>query len=478
MTTNRPIRLKTTVLTALILVLLAATVHLERFPGVMLTRSSTNEAAASYLPVIRKDFPPAATVFGSEFTGKVQPAAVQLAAAAGNYWVRAAFFDWSEIEATPGTYNWEAVDEAGIRNIHASGMQIIAIVYKVPEWAQHPRGRLCGPIDESAFGAFAAFLNAAVSRYKGSIQYWELGNEPDIDPQLMLPDMDFFGCWGDETDPYYGGRAYAQMLRAAYPAVKSADPNAQVLIGGLLLDCDPTNPPPEKSCLPAKFFEGILVGGAANDFDIVSFHAYPFYFGDLSNDRFHPHWSARGGIVMGKVSYLKQVMAAYGISKPLLHSEGGLLCHPTTPGCDDPGADFYEAQADYVPRLYLRAWGEGLMGTIWYTFTPGGWRFGELLAPGNLPRPSYHAYAFMTSLLRNAEYLDRIMQHDGNLNVRGYRFQKNGTVIWAVWSEDETPVTITLPVGTLQAYDKYGNILTPHNNEVTISSPIYLQILP
>ncbi len=64
-----------------------------------------------------------------------------------------------------------------------------------------------------------------------------------------------FGCWGDPNDKtYYGGEYYAEMLKRAYPAVKAANPQAIVLNGGLLLDCDPRYPPPGKDCLPADFW--------------------------------------------------------------------------------------------------------------------------------------------------------------------------------------------------------------------------------
>ena len=51
-----------------------------------------------------------------------------------------------------------------------------------------------------------------------------------MDPKLVDPDS-VFGCWGDNDDDYYGGGYYADMLKMVYPAVKSADPQAQVLIG-------------------------------------------------------------------------------------------------------------------------------------------------------------------------------------------------------------------------------------------------------
>ena len=143
------------------------------------------------------------------------------------------------------------------------------------------------------------------------------------------------------------------MLKRVYPAVKAVDPQANILIGGLLLNCDPTNPPPNQDCKPAKFLEGILLNQGAQYFDILSFHAGAYYYPDpitgiaRNNDETHPYWAHRGGIVLGKVDYLREVLDAYNVDKPIMQSEGGLYCHPTTE-CDNR---FIEHQADYVAWL-------------------------------------------------------------------------------------------------------------------------------
>lgn len=72
-------------------------------------------------------------------------------------------------------------------------------------------------------------------------------------------------------DEYYGGVDYAEMLKVAYPSIKQADPNAQVMVGGLLLDCNPnTGCPNERS---TNFLAGVLQN------DGGSYHASDYYFG-------------------------------------------------------------------------------------------------------------------------------------------------------------------------------------------------------
>ncbi len=116
-----------------------------------------------------------------------------------------------------------------------------------------------------------------VTRYSTSefnVHIWEMGNEPDVDPNTVAPDSDF-GCWGDADDPFYNGRAFGQMLMTVIPVIRAVDPQAQVWIGGLLLDRPCSND--GNIGQPEDFFRGILEAGADPYFDMVSYHAYLGY---------------------------------------------------------------------------------------------------------------------------------------------------------------------------------------------------------
>jgi hypothetical protein len=326
-------------------------------------------------------------------------------------------------------------------------------------------------------------LGALVKRYSQppfNIKYWELGNEPDVQPSLVPTDS-VFGCWGEPEDDYYGGEYYAAMLQRAYPAIKTADPQAQVLVGGLLLDCDPTDPPAGKDCKPAKFLEGILRAGGGNYFDIVSFHGYPQYdgsssnFGSLYYDEHFPSWEARGGVVLGKVDFIREVLARYGHNKPVMHTEGSLICSESNPNCNPPGAGFYESQADYVVWLFVRNWAAGLKGTIWYQFTGPGWRYGALLDGNQLPKPAYYALDFLTQELDAATYIKEITQYDA---LKTFEFSAPGKKIWVMWAPDQVPHSVPLPSGANTVYDKYGHDITPPVGQIAVSSPVYVEFAP
>jgi hypothetical protein len=204
-------------------------------------------------------------------------------AQAGAYWVRSfSAVAWASVEPAEGKRNWNALMglDQELRNITGKGMQTILSVRVTPSWAQQVAGYSCGPIKPEKLGAFAIFMHDLVVRYSVApynVKYWEIWNEEDIDRSVVPPDSPY-GCWGDQNDAYFGGGYYAEMLKVVYPQIKAADPQAQVLIGGLLLDCDPR---PGAGCAvvghdpkPSKFLEGILSNNGGPYFDGISSHAY------------------------------------------------------------------------------------------------------------------------------------------------------------------------------------------------------------
>ena len=264
-----------------------------------------------------------------------------LALQAGAYWVRRNALEWSKVEHAEGQRNWDAVADldAELTLASQSGMQVVLVVRNAPTWAQAQRGVQCGPLLPEKLGAFADFLQAAVERYSQppfNVTYWELWNEPDVSAEGFDPSMPF-GCWGEYGDAYFGGAAYAAMLKQAYPKIKAANPDVQVLIGGLLLDCDPRNPPEfpagsgqKKDCSPARYLEGILVNGGGDYFDGVSFHAYDVYLGELgkySNPNWYSSWDTTGPVLIAKSNYLRSLLDRFGLSdKFLMNTEVALIC--------------------------------------------------------------------------------------------------------------------------------------------------------
>ena len=431
------------------------------------------------------------SIMGIELIGPNFGSQAGLVANAGGFWVRWNAVLWSAIEPVEGDRVWGALGlfEQQILSLASQNLVPIVIVRSTPAWAQGESGSFCGPIRSDALDNFALFLNELVARYSAppfNIKYWELGNEPDVDPRLVPPEQ-AFGCWGDEDDAFYGGAGYAEMLRAAYPAIKAADPEAQVLIGGLLLDCDPVNPPETspgsgvpKNCTPSKFLEGILSSGGGDFFDGVSFHAYDLY--DPNSGLFgNPNWnsgytlSGLNSVLVPKVRFIKSVLATYGHSdKYLINTETALLCGRTgdEPECNT-GAHT-RMKTDYVVMSYTSAVAEGLVGNIWFTLDRP-WRRSALTESSGASTSAYVAYQFVAQQLEGAAFWGNAAEFEG---VTGYKFRRGEVEFWVIWSLDSAPHTIELSEMPAALYDSVGTQLQPAQTLEISVSPIYVMFGP
>ena len=420
-----------------------------------------------------------APIMGIE-THSMRPFVLTDFANAAIKWTRRNGFLWSDVEPFEGQRNWGAAAslEQDLANASKQGINTILIVRSTPPWAQKVYGHSCGPIRQDKFLAFASFMKDLVARYSVlpyNVKYWEIGNEPDVDPSLVAADS-LFGCWGDQNDPYYGGGYYAQMLKAVYPAIKAADPQARVLMGGLLMFCDPTHPPQGNDCKTGLFFKGILASGGADYFDIVSFHGYPQYFSSWLTAENSGPWKPRGGFVLGKISYLRETMNEYGVDKPIYLTEGSLTCSETnTKFCNPAGEKFFNDQANYTVMLFVRNWAAGIDATLWYEFEGPGWRYSSMLDGSQKPKPDYNAFIFMLKELKGAKYRREIIDYE---NVQIYEFSLPEKRVWVLWPKDIDPHVVIPPTDTLQVYDIFGNVVTPVNGAIPLTNPIYFELNP
>ena len=409
---------------------------------------------------------PAASIFGMQMEQAESGSGLDLAVDAGLRWVRFLVFEWDKIEpqrTDPPTYRWEAVDEARLREAARRGLKVIALVQFTPEWAQAVPGSSCGPVAARALPDLDRFLRAAVARYSAppfQVRYWEMGNEPDVDP-AAVPARSVFGCWGDGTDEYYGGRAYAEMLKVAYPAIKAQDPGAVVLNGGLLLD----RPSGGNDTHP-RFLEGMLEAGGGDYIDILSFHAYSHYqaaTGQMGN----PAWPGSPTVMPAKVAFIRDLLKRYGHGdKPLMNTESALQCGKASPEC-------LEMQARHAARSYAEAAALGLVAQIHYAWINEHWRYTGLVLPNLEPKPSYHAFRAASTFLAGASYRGPAAGYPAG--VEGYTFATTapGTLLDVLWSQDGQPREVTLPGGAT-AHDHYGQPIPADGSIVLDGDPVYI----
>jgi hypothetical protein len=323
-----------------------------------------------------------------------------------------------------------------------------------------------------------------------NVKYWEIWNEPDVAYSAGSPTTSF-GCWGNAYDDYFGGGDYAEVLKVVYPYMKAADPEAQVMIGGLLLDCD--NRPESNYCeavgnstKPPKYLEGILMNGAGNYFDGIAFHAYDYFpywepqLGQYLNNNWGSAWNTTGPVSSAKADFIRDMLAKYGVTgKFLMNTEAAIICGPNNvepggEGCEaDPSSPYEQTKARYVTQEYALAIVDELMANTWYALT--GWRNSALINYDLTPRPAFIAYAFARTELRDAAFAQEITNYP---NVRVYEFQRGGHTIWLLWSLDGGSHAISLPGTPHSIYDYMGTEISPASSITVTLDPLFINWSP
>jgi hypothetical protein len=465
-------------------------------PKVTAQQLNPQLANALYLPVVTAGYP-WISPFGIEPNPKLD-AYPDLQAHATNLhtsWARLnQRISWRELQpAEGGPINWSLLEsfENELRFFKRYSQTPLIVVDDYPHWAvmdvrDDHKPTSCGPIRQDKFSDFAAFMAALINRYKVSefnVHNWEMGNEPDLDPDLVPVD-NLFGCWGDTSDPYYGGEYYGQMLKAVAPAMRAADPGVVIWLGGLLLN-DPNTKNPYLG-KPELFLKGILEAGAASSFDVVPYHWYPSYWDaqvDYDNASGNLLWDPLGGGTVGKARFLRGILQSYGVDKPLFLNETALGCMTEKTWCNPPAPEFYEAQADHVARSYTRGLSENIKGFIWYTLDGPGWRYTGLLHDRKDTKPVYIAYQQLAIQLHNTVYVGAA---DFGPSIEAYTFERGGRRIQVIWRISPTgnPVTVSIPQNKwISGVTRDGAPLTPAlvggNYQVPVGfSPVYITRFP
>lgn len=210
--------------------------------------------------------------------------------ALGTHWVRM-FVSWRTLQPTAGPIAPSSLAsyEQLFKQLPA-GTKVILDVFGTPQWET-------GSGDEHAPPAnprdYARFLATLAQRFAGHVAAYEIWNEEDAP-----------AWWTGGPDP----GAYAQLLKATYPAVKSADPGATVVLGGLTGN-------------DFAFLEGVYQAGGKGSFDAVGVHT------DTACNRLSPYEFLRGAdnrlITDSFLAYreVHSTMLANGDDKPIWMTE-------------------------------------------------------------------------------------------------------------------------------------------------------------
>lgn len=213
------------------------------------------------------------------------------------------------IEKEKGVYDFSSCDE-GVKRAQQTGAEIVATIWPYTDWDEEAYKGREGYGEATGDGPFAyvlpssrfrpydmqaykAFVKALVERYDGDgiddmsglkypIKYWEILNEPEA----------------QKDNKYFfkgSGKEYFELVKASYEAIKEADPEAKVVLGGA-------------ATLQGKsveWWEEFFSLGGANYFDIAAVHSYADEHDDFN------------------VNELKALLKKYNADKPIWVTEVG-----------------------------------------------------------------------------------------------------------------------------------------------------------
>jgi hypothetical protein len=141
---------------------------------------------------------------------------------------------WSDVAPTPPrsatnpedpAYNWQRAD-AILNGLRQRGIRPIVSVYSTPQWAALGRrppvaGQPFNPWRPATPVTYGNFMQAVAKRYP-FVRHYEIWNEPSI--QLFFRPQKAGGR-------YVSIGNYANLVKAAYPRIKRANPRAVVIAG-------------------------------------------------------------------------------------------------------------------------------------------------------------------------------------------------------------------------------------------------------
>jgi hypothetical protein len=348
---------------------------------------------------------------------------------------------WESIERQPGQYDWRFWDllVALAEKYHVT---LIPYVCYTPNWlAEQPENFWRQPPRDVQ--KFADFVFAIASRYRGKIHSWELWNEPD-NPEF----------WQGTPEQF------AEMIKQGAAAVRRADPEALVVLGGMAA----TSPTPFFRTLKLRFDIESYV-------DVVNTHGY------LETWNGTPMESYPGQITAMAVEVALSTpadtpdlwLAEFGYSNyrysPRLVTRWGVRAYYKYEHTPE-----YQAIALFKAHILALTTGK-LALTAWYRINdlqPAQTVIGDdnnkflgILSLSGKPKPAYYALRFYNQLFsRPVRCLDREVRTRklARYPVEVHCFEaKNGNVIVAAWLRSPSPAEIADDSG--QAQDRRHDTL-------------------
>lgn len=202
---------------------------------------------------------------------------------------------WGSVQPTgPADANFSNVD-ALVSGAAAAGLNVLPFVYDAPAWAVTP-ARVPGstasapktlPVKTGAQRvAWSNFLKLVVGRYGSGGSFWA------ANPGLPASPIRTWQIWNEQNFKYFVVRPspsdYGKLINVSYAAVKSVDPGAKLILGGMFArpkEAEYKRKPPQ-AYFATDFLDRVYgsTPGVKKKFVGVALHPYTTKFQQLTPD--------------------------------------------------------------------------------------------------------------------------------------------------------------------------------------------------
>lgn len=397
----------------------------------------------------------------------------QQAVQAGAGWNRWALY-WHDIERSPGALDYSTQD-ATVAADRAHGLKTLGILFGTPNWAStapsqvqaasapspsvarksfsfeeqigamsthgpsssvYPPRNLESPVFSDGTdvwspgktinpeNVWARFAYETAYRYRGQVNHWEVWNEPDFAPSAATG---WFGFWAGGLEQYY------RLLKVAALAIRAANPEAKIVLGGMAYWFDP------------GFFPRLL-DLARRD---ASAPAARYYF-DITSW----HWYSQASLLYDRSLWVRDMLTRNNMGDKQVW-----VTETTLPVCGDPQASWTMAcspgshtgepdqQASFVIQAVAYAFAAGVEKIFIFQLyddraspVEG---FGLIRNDGS-PRPSYGAFQVAATYLRDILRAYRTPNYGGQIEL-AILYASTGRRVMAVWNGSDRDLTGWLP---------------------------------
>ncbi|MFD2328956.1 S-layer homology domain-containing protein [Cohnella sp. GCM10020058] len=317
---------------------------------------------------------------------------------------------WSNVETTKGSYTFPAGYDQYIDTEIQNG--IVPLIELNFGNNFYDGGK--APHTPEAVAAYANYCRAVVAHLKGKVKYFEIWNE-----------------WNGSFGNGLGVTEYNALLKAAYAAIKEANPDA-VVLGGAVAASD------------YGWLESLIKAGGGDYMDAISFHPYT-------------NAGPEGAKFAETMVRVKESFKKLGFEKPMWATEIGW-------SSGNHSEVEQAAFATQIKTLVLSIPGV-LDKVLWYDSLNDGMdkadyesNFGLLSQRGPYSaKPAYVALSANENLLGDASFV-KDYKLDDNIRILKFHSAAKGKDILAVWTKNK-PQTVGLNLGTdtLKTVDLFGN---------------------